>query len=225
MNGNQSRSPGPTIDIGRRKFMLGAASACGAAGFLDSLWSNAVLADENLKPRLQATIRRAEGLTSLVYVVTNPTNRAMFIFNMLYQRIDSRGFVIDPDLCNVEVRDNAVHLSKKIFPVPPGILVERENVPCVSEVPAGQDFREQMTLRTPLHQWNPYIGSDHKAERVYSLPVVFEVGYFYEAPGTRKLAKVVPTSTGNAMRFDPFPVSSQSIVAVGPLANRIDVLA
>lgn len=183
------------------------------------------MADDRTAPRLRFTAGEANGLLTLSYVIQNSAARPIFLFNRLYKTIDAKsGFAVDPNLCTVEVRDQAIHIAKKIFPVPPNMHVEKLNLPCVSEVAPGGEIAEQITLPTPLHQWHPYLTDDSDMRTVTFLPIVFEMGYFFAVPGSKELAVSVPTAIGNCLRFDPFPITSQLVVAAGPTRNAFGVL-
>lgn len=56
-------------------------------------------------------------------------------------------------------------------------------------------------------------------EAPISLPVSFELGYFFGKPGTDELAKTYKTNKGDAIGFDPFPIGSQKVLSVGPFEN------
>jgi hypothetical protein len=52
---------------------------------------------------------------------------------------------------------------------------------------------------------------------------VFELGYFLAPQTSASLRKTVTTPAGEAMLFDPFPQSSQSLLRTPPLSTRVPV--
>ena len=182
------------------------------------------MADDRTAPRLRFTVATSNGMMELSYAVQNLAAQPIYLFNRLYKSIDAKsGFAVDLNLCTVEVKNHTIHIAKKIFPVPPNMHVEKKNLPCVSEVSPGEEFSEHVALPTPLRQWHPYLTDDSKMQTVTSLPIIFEIGYFFAVPGTRELAVSVPTAVGTYLRFDPFPITSQLIVAAGPTRDTFQV--
>jgi hypothetical protein len=169
---------------------------------------------------LQAELRpRDGGAATLAYTVRNAGNSEIFLFNRMYADVDAAGrYLVEPDLCLVELREGAAVVAKKIAQLPPLMFVEARNVPCVSVVAAGGTFSEAIALRVPLQPWTPYAAAPARAGPV-PLPVLFELGFFVGMEGTRALAKMVPTSAGDAMRFAPFPEDSQLLLRSGPLGT------
>lgn len=169
---------------------------------------------------LQAELRtQGSGAATLAYAVRNAGAAEIFLFNRLYTDVDAAGrYLLEPDLCLVEVREGAVVVAKKIAELPPLTFVEARNVPCVTVVAPGGTFTETITLPVPLAPWSPYLPTPMQGNAM-PLPLVFELGFFVGVEGTRALAKMVPTSAGQAMRFAPFPVDSQLLLRSGPLGT------
>ncbi|MDB5856745.1 MAG: hypothetical protein JWQ76_434 [Ramlibacter sp.] len=169
---------------------------------------------------LQAELRtRDAGAATLAYTVRNAGASEIFLFNRMYAGVDAAGrYLLDPDLCLIELRDGAAVVAMKIPELPPRTFVEVRNVPCVTVVAAGGTFSQSIELRVPLLPWTPYAPSPGRANAV-TLPVLFELGFFVGVEGTRALAKMVPTSAGDALRFAPFPIDSQLLLRTGPLGN------
>jgi hypothetical protein len=224
VNGRRNNLIGPGTDCGRRNFLRRSVALAVAAlptrTFADM---KGIQVDTNDQfATLSASCSTGSSVLHLDYFVTNRTNSEMFVFNRLYDDVDDHGnYRVGKDVCNVEISDRQIIVSKKISPVPRLLLVETANIPCVSAIPAGGTASEAIELRVPLSQWTPY-AQDAKRNHVESLPLFFEIGYFIGQHGTRSLAKQVPTTVGPALRFAPFPVSSQHVLRVGPIA-KVDV--
>jgi hypothetical protein len=126
-------------------------------------------------------------VVDLSYTIQNLATHPIFIFNRLYKTLDAnRGYDVDPNLCTVDIRNDAVRVAKKIFPVPEAMHVEKLNLPCVSEITAGAELRETITLQTPLRSWHPYLIEDRSPRYAKSLPMIFELGYFLPSPAPRR---------------------------------------
>jgi hypothetical protein len=169
---------------------------------------------------LQAELRPRDGGTAtLAYTVRNAGASEIFLFNRMYADVDGAGrYLLEPDLCLVELRAGSAVLAKKIPELPPRKFVEVRNVPCVTAVAAGGTYTETITLRLPLLPWSPYAASPG-AVNVTTLPVLLELGFFVGVEGTRALGRMVPTSAGEALRFAPFSMDSQLLLRTGPLGN------
>jgi hypothetical protein len=48
------------------------------------------------------------------------------------------------------------------------------------------------------------------------MPVYFQLGYFVSSGNAANMVAKVPTTTGTALRFAPFSMSSQRLLTVGP---------
>ncbi|TCJ14707.1 hypothetical protein EZJ19_08975 [Parasulfuritortus cantonensis] len=159
----------------------------------------------------------------LSYAVRNLTGADLFLFNRMYDDVDEEGrYRVSPNTCNVVVEQGCVVVSKKIPSLPPFMLVEAPNLPCVTLVPRGGVFSEKLELRLPLRPWTPYADLEPQCHRS-TMPLVFELGYFIGREGTRALAKEVPTNAGLLPRFAPFSAASQSLIRVGPFPS-VEVL-
>jgi hypothetical protein len=169
---------------------------------------------------LQAELRpRDGGAATLAYTVRNAGASEIFLFNRLYADVDSGGrYLIDSNLCLVELRNGSAVVGKKIPELPPLMFVEARNLPCVTAVAAGGTFSETFELKVPLEPWSPYAPAPARANAT-PLPVLFELGFFVGVEGTRALARQVPTSLGDALRFAPFPIDSQLLLRSGPLGT------
>lgn len=165
---------------------------------------------------LSARLRIDPGAIALHYEVKNTAGAEIFLFNQMYGDVDQQGrYQLDAAICNVEVQQERILISKKIPELPPNMLVEVRNIPCVTGVRPGAAFGEVVQLSLPLRQWTPY---DQRPGRVRTalLPVYFQLGYFVAAGNAASVADKVPTTTGTALRFAPFSMSSQRLLTVGP---------
>jgi hypothetical protein len=167
---------------------------------------------------LTVELRVSQQVIELAYSVSNRTPSEIYLFNRMYDDVDVAGnFQVDKNICNIEVIDSKIVVSKKIPAIPDSIDVEIPYIPCVTLVAAGDEFTESIQLRLPLKPGTPYVTCDQPIRPV-TLPVFFELGYFVGRPGTRALAETVATTVGPSLRFDPFTEAAQMILRAGPLS-------
>lgn len=177
--------------------------------------------------RLEATLTRTDEHTlSLRYQFRNEDARAAFLFNRLYHVIDEKGvYRTDVNIVNIEMDKDQIVISKKIVAVPIEIDVEKTITPCVTPVRLHENFEESITIPLPLKIKTPYLtqrGSEPTlASSNQSFEIWFELGFFIATAGTERLAISVPTPTGPALYFDPFPISSQQVMRVGPFRMEL----
>lgn len=179
--------------------------------------------------RLEATLVRTDEHTlSLHYRFRNEDSRSVFLFNRLYHVIDEKGvYRTDVNLVNVEMDKEQIVISKKIVAVPIEIDVEKTVTPCVTQVRPRESFEETIMIALPLKPRNPYLSRrDSEPKPTTSnqfVEIWFESGFFFASHGTDRLAVSVPTPTGPALYFDPFPISSQQVLRVGPFRIELPV--
>ena len=220
MNGIRPNRSGNGID-GRCFFLAIIAwilSACAEGLPAASKNGNMHLKRDNLE--LVVEMKPGEEILSVFYLVRNRNNSPLFLFNILHERPGPGGVYEIDEGGYVEVGTNETVISRKQLTLPFGVLVESKIVPFVTRVPPGGEFKETFKMPLPLSQKVYY--EDPEAEQAdqqsKSVPMIlrFELGYFFGKPGTDELAKWYATSKGNVIGFNPFPVSSQKIISVGP---------
>jgi hypothetical protein len=216
MSGRPSSPPGPGIDAARRGILLRSLALAAFPTRLFADWKGVSMHSTDNSAALTAELLTKTDRLALAYSVTNLTNSEIFLFNRMYDDVDDDGkYRVGKNLCNIEVSDGHIHISKKIPSVPEFMFVESPNIPCVTAVAARETFSESFDLDLPLKPWTPYATSANSIKKA-ALPVFFEIGYFVGRLGTRALAKEVATIVGPALRFAPFSLSSQERLRVGP---------
>ena len=173
-------------------------------------------------------VRTDEKTLSLRYRFRNGDIRNAFLFNRLFRGINERGiYSVDANLVNIEMGKEGIVISKKIVPVPIEIDVEKTLTPCVMKIRPEEEFEETITVPLPLKLWTPYFNpNDTALQRAKSerpLQVWFELGLFFTPPGGERLVTTVPTTSGPALYFDPFPISGQQVMRVGPFQIKLPV--
>lgn len=164
---------------------------------------------------LRAHLQCAEGRLSISYQFSNFCNSDIFLFNKMYEKVDDEGrYIIDENLCNVDVDKGTVVISKKIGTLPEARLVESLNIPCITAVAPGNSCRETVVLDLPLQPWSPYDTVD--APVSLDWPVYFQLGYIVGQPSSKSVARTVSTTTGKALRFAAVTVGAQVLLTTGP---------
>lgn len=172
---------------------------------------------------ITAHVNQTEAKSIFSYSIKNNARAPIYLFNLLYSSISSSGEILIEHTCYVEIMKNRVVLSKKIFPVPHGSLVEKPVLPLVTMLNHGETFAEEITLPGALVSANPYLNEMErpKTKHKLELPLFFEVGYFVAKPETHALAEKHKTNLGSRLGFDPFPITSQTIEQVGPIGMAV----
>jgi hypothetical protein len=187
---------------------------------------NSTMSASTRECRLEVTVSESQGSLVIVYRFFNNSPRNGYLFNKQCANVGNDGvYRTQRDLLNVEVLHREVIVSKKIVPVPPDLDVEKPNIPCVTLVRGRTQFEETIRVKLPLKPYTPYAkprDTDLAASPV-SLPLAFELGYFVAPRESDSQAREARTSDGPALRFDPFPVGSQSILRVGPFDSLVPV--
>lgn len=173
-------------------------------------------------------MRMDEKTLSLRYRFRNGDIRNAFLFNRLYHGVNEQSvYIVDANLVNIEMERDGIVISKKIVSVPMEIDVEKTVTPCVTRVRPQEELEETFTIELPLKRKTPYLNL-HDSVTKYALSdrrilVWFELGFFFAPSETERLVKTVSTLSGSALYFDPFPISSQQIMRVGPFQIQLPV--
>jgi hypothetical protein len=170
---------------------------------------------------LTVTVHLTDGKDlSLSYSFLNGTQQDVYLFNRLYSRFDTerRMYLTERNLVYVELREQEIVLSKKVFPVPEDIDVEKPVVPLATRVRPKEHLEETLTILLPIRLTTPYSQKETLQTAVVARPASFEMGFFLSAGAkTEQLSKIVPTRDGPAIYFYPFSQESQRILKTEPL--------
>lgn len=174
------------------------------------------VADENI----QVDVRHQVEATALriSYRATNRSSAPLFLFDVLHGEFEDGAFPLDRS-GYVEINDDSVIVSRKLFPVPPLMLVEKPNIPFVTRLAAGGTHQDEFSVELPLIVRNPYL----KPERVpgalsRNRRLFFELGFFVGADGTEGQGKLFRTDGGDRPGFSVFSSDRQRLIRKGPLA-------
>lgn len=167
--------------------------------------------------RLQAAMTASDVTLRVAYVVTNFSERNVFLFDVLHGGMGPDGVFMDPERAMyVALEPRRIVICHQIFPVPQGMRVEKRNIPFVTRLTPGSRTEASVDLDLPLLAFDPYRGLADKLRVPVRLPLFLQIGFFFGAAGTEALAKTYPTRAGPRPGFDPFPITSQRLLAVGP---------
>lgn len=169
-----------------------------------------------------AEMKIDSGMLYFEYLVKNNGTAPLYLFNILHNMLGPNGVFLVDEGCYVELRQTEVVISKKQLSIPFGVLLHQKIVPFVTRISSQQSFRDKFQMPLPLYHKVYYERhEDHNGtpKTENTLPVSFELGYFFGRPGTDDLAKIYQTNMGEAIGFDPFPIGSQKIISIGPFEN------
>jgi len=159
-------------------------------------------------------------MLQVTYLVKNRSNGPLFLFNILHNRPGPNGVYEIDEGCYVELGDKEAVISKKQLSLPFGVLLENKMVPFVTRVLSRGNFRQTFQVPIPLfravYYEEPKKRQADEQATIDTMPVMFELGYFFGKPGTDELARTFHTNKGDVIGFDPFPITSQKIISVGP---------
>lgn len=160
---------------------------------------------------MRVAVQSGPAALLVFYEFHNRSGKTAFLFNLLHRSGPSGGPEADVNLVYAQQSGDSVVLSKKIFPVPSNVDVERPDVPYVSRVEPGQVFREKFSVPLPLKLWTPYPGPT--APALPQASVSFELGFFL-APDPS-----VAKQSGGHLVVYPFPAEKQVVLRSGPLGR------
>jgi hypothetical protein len=184
------------------------------------------MAEDNPSLAVSVRISISADTLRLLIEIRNNDRRPAYIFNILHNEIGNSGYYeLDEHQVYSEIMSGVLYLSQKMFPVPTGFFVERQNIPFVTIVDADASYVEEIHIRLPIHLHNPY--KDARVDgvvRPITCRSVFQIGYFFGVAATRNFVKEFPVGAGNRVGFDVFPQGSQQIISVD-LTEMLPVLA
>jgi hypothetical protein len=180
------------------------------------------VAEADVELRVKPVERTGAGLV-LTYEVHNRSGQAVWLLDRLFESGPTGSLRLNPDKAYVELRDNAVLVSRMLLPIPDEALVEVPEVPAVTRVEPGRTVSRRAVLAVPLRQWLPY---DQDSTKELSLESVRElrlrIGYLVDEPGTE--LNEARDSEGSPYKSPTYgkAVKTQKILHSGPLSVPVD---
>lgn len=183
---------------------------------------NKIIINERASCRLEVQLLQiTTDLLKIRYTFGNHSAQNVYLFNRLYNKIDGKKFLTNVNNVYIDFEQNKSVISKKIFPVPMDLDVERSIVPCASLVKPGATIAETLEIQLPLVPVNPYRNLKNLAELPQKVDLWFEVGYVTLPPDGERLAVNVDTLDGLSYYFGSFPADKQMLLRAGPLPNKV----
>lgn len=142
--------------------------------------SNRKDAPESRSPRLDCSISTS-GL--LRYSVVNGLQHDIFLFTPLNRYENGWSLPAPGRLYVYWDDDETIHLSKRLWPVPPDVDVYAPEVPYVTVVDAGDRFAEEIQLPGALSLEVPYPLPAAVPVKKRSRRAIFSIGYFIPQNG------------------------------------------
>jgi hypothetical protein len=137
-------------------------------------------------PKLETKISLTDKTLTVEYKVSNTTDKSIYLFNILWDvDNDGKAFIAKEEVY-VCLKDNKTLSVSKMIPELPSIQsVEFREIPYVTEVEAGQELSEKITLAVPIDEYNPYFPKmqGSKTEFQTSENVVFSLDFIREIDG------------------------------------------
>lgn len=186
----------------------------------------ALLTSQSFNCQLDTQVREINhSELNLWYRFTDNSNQNAYVFNKYYTDIEDGGtFLIEPNMVSILSEKDIIVIAKKIVQIPPNMLVEKPYIPCVTKVEPGNFLEETLKIPLPLKVITPYSDNQEKTSKIEQRRVVYELAFFLAPPEGNDMAEVIKSSIGPALRFDPFPISSQLILRTGPFSEKLPFL-
>jgi hypothetical protein len=157
---------------------------------------------------LRAAVERlGDDKFALYYEIRNKGRQTIFVFD---------GVEPQEAPYYVERAGNLLAISQKIIAPPPGLELERPEVPLAARVDPGQRLRHKLELSLPLRTASPYPHLSPRRERSREYLLIdahFEVGYF-PAPDA-SLAR----EAGEGFVLPGLDPGAQAVIRVGPVGR------
>jgi hypothetical protein len=188
----------------------------GAAGTRNTGRMSVAEADVELRVK---SVERTEAGLVLTYEVHNRGGQALWLLDRLFESGPTGSLRLEPDRAYVELRGNAVVVSRMLHPVPDNMLVEVPEVPAVTRVEPRQTVSRRAVLAVPLRHWLPY---DQDSTKELPLDSVRELrlraGYLVDEPAME--LHEAKDSEGNPYKSPTYgkALKAQKLLDSGPLS-------
>jgi hypothetical protein len=191
---------------------------CGRVGAGPRNTGRKSVAEADVELKVKPVERTEAGLV-LTYEVHNRGAQALWLLDRLFERGPTGSLRLDPDKAYVELRGNAVAVSRMLHPIPGEVLVEVPEVPAVTRVEPGQTVSRRAVLAVPLRHWLPY-----EQEPAQELPLEsvrelrLRAGYLVDEPGME--LHEAKDSEGGSYKYPSYgkALKAQKILESGPLS-------
>ncbi len=145
-----------------------------------------IMKERKTELQLEVSINLEKDVLSLSYKAKNITDSNLYLFNIFWN-VDETGKEIreKEQLYVCLVDDKVLSISKRIAPLPMWKVVEWRIIPYVTKVEPGKTFEENVRLKQPIEEYNPYFpkGLDSETEIRLAEKVIFSLDYIREIGG------------------------------------------
>lgn len=162
--------------------------------------------EQNCELRV-AVQRQGDDQVALYYELRNKSDAAVFVFH---------GVEPKETPYYVERFARGITISQKIIAPPPGLELERPEIPLATRVEPGQHFRQKLEMTLPLRECAPYPHLQPQRERQSGYLILegwFEAGFL--APQDPDAAR----EAGEGWVLPGVSAAKQSIVRAGPIGR------
>ncbi|WP_164019593.1 hypothetical protein [Pyxidicoccus trucidator] len=138
---------------------------------------------DTVELRLGRVERTAEAL-QVEASLRNTGPAVVWVFDRLFHTEPSGHYRLDASLAYVEEQGGVLVLSRKLHPVPAGLMVEFPEVPCVSRLAPGASREQFIRVAFPAKTWVPYSQGVRRAVSADSIRSVrLQWGFFPDVEG------------------------------------------
>lgn len=136
-------------------------------------------------PSIELRLGRVERTADALHVTAslrNTGSTAVWLFDRLFHTERTGHYRLDDTLAYVEEQGGVLVLSRKLHPVPQGLMVEFPEIPCVSRLAPGATKEQSLRVALPAKTWVPYAQGVRKTVGTFQA-VRLQWGFFPDAEG------------------------------------------
>lgn len=141
-------------------------------------------------------------LVEISYTVHNLRSGKIYVFNTLFHTDERGNRTPDPELAWVVASANHnITVGKFLIPIPPGMKVESVDMPYLDPVGPGQVLAGKISLRWPLHTFDPYHPDSETKLELAGAKLLVQIGFIDPSRGAPKEALIQPAKGAGAGHF------------------------
>jgi len=139
---------------------------------------------------------------AISYLVRNLRPAKIYVFNVLFHADVQGNRKLDPELAYVIPKsDYAVTVGKFLSPIPAGMKVESAEIPYLDPVEPTQALAGKLTLRLPLHPFQPYRPPNDAQLHLAANKLLVQIGFLDSSRAAPKDALIEPAAGAGAGHF------------------------
>lgn len=169
---------------------------------------------------VQLSVERVEDSATLTYSAKATGQQTVFLLDGIHDMIGPDRVFPMRDAPWVTLSGGRVTASARFHGPPPGMFVNTLNYPFPTRIAPGETAQRKFAIPLPAVSITPYqIFRRPPQPDIRTLPLFFELGYFFGRPGVEQMARSVNTSEGPRPSFDALSEDGQMIARLGPLGE------